>query len=59
MSYCISSTSEQGERRPLVYELHLCVGAYILNGLRQERRLMSLLTHLLLDEFVRLVDTLL
>jgi hypothetical protein len=59
MSYCIGSTGEQGERRPLVYKLHLCVGANILNGLRQERRLMSLLTHLLLDEFVRLVNTLL
>lgn len=58
MNYCISSTSKQGERRPLVYELHLRVVADILNGLRQERRLMSLLTHLLLDEFVGLVDTL-
>lgn len=58
MNYSISTASKQRERRPLVYELHLHVGAHILNGLRQVRRLMSILTHLLLDEFVRLFDTL-
>lgn len=41
-----------------MYELHLCIRADVLNRLRQERGLVSLLTHLLLDELVRLVNTL-
>lgn len=59
VKYCVGSSNKQGERGPFVYKLHLLVGADILNSLRQERRLMSFLTHLLLDEFVRLLDTLL
>jgi hypothetical protein len=41
-----------------VDEFHLCVAADILNGLRQEGRLVRPFTHLFLDELEWLVDTL-
>lgn len=57
-AYRISATKIQCQGSPFVDELHLSIRTTIFNTLRRKRWVVDLLTHLMLDKIVGLVNAL-